>query len=68
MLKNNIKYVVIDKEGNKSYPIKHNSILVPRVRETIKDELGTHIVKEVIHENLFVDPGEHTVTVIIEKI
>jgi len=68
MLKKNINYVVIDKEGKTSYPIGHNSILVPRVGETVKDELGTHIVKDVIHENLFVDPGEHKVTVVIEAI
>jgi len=66
MLKKNINYVFIDKEGNKSYLISHNSVIVPRVGETIKDELGTHIVKDVIHENLFVDPDEHTVTVVFE--
>jgi len=68
MDKQQIKYIIVNEEGHESYPIEHNTLLVPRINEKFKDEQGMYIVEDVIHEGLFSDPGIHTVTVKLKKL
>lgn len=63
-----IKYIIVNKKGHESYPIKHNTVIVPRINEKFKDEQGTYIVEDVIHEGIFSDPSVHTVTVKLKEL
>lgn len=63
-----IKYIILDKDGQKFRPIEHNTKVIPRKGDKFKDVSGTFVVEDVIHEGIFTTKGKHTVSIVLKEI